>query len=58
MSDEQKAAVEAELAVLQQAAYDAAEAMKADPAAATTISMETAQAVHQKVVEMVNGLAQ
>ena len=58
VSDEQKAAVEAELAVLQQAAYDAAEAMKADPAAATTISMETAQAVHQKVVEMVNGLAQ
>lgn len=58
VSDEQKATIEAELAVLQQTAYDAAEAMKADPAAATTISMETAQAVHQKVVEMVNGLAQ
>ena len=53
---EQKAAVEAELAVLQQQAYDAYAAMKADPANATAISMQTAETVHAKVVELVNGL--
>ena len=39
-------------------AKDAFETMKADPANATAISMQTAEAVHQKVVELVNGLAQ
>ena len=53
---EQKAAVEAELAALQQIAYDAYAAMQADPAGATAISMQTAETVHVKVVELVNGL--
>ena len=56
VTEEQKAAVEAELAVLQQQAYDAYAAMQADPANATAISMQTAESVHQKVVELVNGL--
>ena len=58
VTDEQKAAVEAELAALQQMAYDAFAAMQADPDNATAISMQTAQTVHAKVVELVNGLAQ
>ena len=56
MSDEQKADVEAKLAELQQQAYAAFETMKADPASATTVSMETAKAVHEAVVEMVNSI--
>lgn len=56
VSDEQKADVEAKLAELQQQAYAAFETMKADPASATTVSMETAKAVHEAVVEMVNSI--
>jgi len=54
VSDEQKATVEAKLAELQQQAYAAYDEMKANPAAATEISMKTAEAVHAAVVELVN----
>lgn len=65
LTAEQIADVEAKLAALQQQAYDAYAQLKADVAAATDadkaavatkISMDTAQAVHAAVVEMVNAI--
>lgn len=56
VSDAQKADVEAALAALQQQAYAAYEELKANPDAATEISMKMAETVHAAVVELVNSI--
>lgn len=56
VSDAQKAEVESKLAELQQTAYAAYDEMKANPDAATEISMKTAETVHAAAVEMVNAI--
>jgi len=56
VTDAQKAEIENNLADLQQQAYAAFETMKANPENAAAVSMNTAKAVHEAVVEMVNGI--